>query len=254
MKQRSLLLALVGASFVGGCTKSEPCPPGIGTSITEYRVDQWLAREVRERAGKASEHDPAVRYECSDAVSTATKKPPRTVWLTYHHANTCMAILGGSTINAYGHTLTQCLKVLAHLVTADNVAEEIGAGRTFEDLSRYAANGVECEEIDRRVRVPEETLERNGGTDWIPAVLWMVANVADKMVGAATAPAVFILRPATGSDEEACVDLPSAPKKKCADASGCPELPPGAEVPGDSTGGDVIQPGTVPITPGGDHP
>ncbi len=253
-----LVLLLVIYWAVAGCSKPDPCPPGVGTSVTVTEADRRLEEAARARSGKSTRNEDAVQFECTDVVSNTTSQwshAPQSVWLSYGQVLECLELLAMKPPVA-GQSLSLCLELLARLLAADRVIRGTGTEPTEALVNDYAMKGViNCEELERKVEVPQDELRRDGVKDLIPVLLVVGARVLAGMMATVQAPAMFIIRPASGSDEEACVEAPDQ-RRKCAATAGCDDRPAGAETPDASagSGGNVIPPGTDPGTPlPGDH-
>ena len=152
----------------------------------------------------------------------------------------------GSTLLARYGSLTACLEVTARHHMARGL---VGSDAPDESILQLMKDSV-CSEQSREVEIDADAhgLNRSGQDQWVPAALILLMHVADTMMSPAPGPAMFILKP--GSAEEACVEPPEEPVKRCADTSGCEEAPDGAEPP--TAGGVDLPPVPGVELPGGD--
>lgn len=146
-------------------------------------------------------------------------------------------------------TLMSCLIVESLTLIDLTVKEQLARGGITQDmLSSVKISDVRCAPTELKLVPDKRFLNRE--ILLVPVLIHLLEEGGQLVPSPASIPLLF---PGTlpGHGEEACVDLPAAPQKRCADESGCPEQPPGAEEP-DDEGGDVIPPGTDPEVPPAD--
>jgi hypothetical protein len=241
------------SALAAGCGKQDPlCPPG-AREVYLKEADEALGRKARRLKSEGKENDPgrAVMFHCGyDKQPNGVYRKVDEVPLGWKDVPYCLENM----VDPGVAPLVQCLEAVART----RFTSHILGGDESTSIMMQVASKVECVEFSREVDINAEKhgLHRTGPEEWVPATLWLLLQTMDKAMVPVTGPALFIIRPASGV-EEACVDLPSeGPAKRCTDTSGCPDKPPGAETPDDSSssGGDVVQPGTDPGTPSGDNP
>lgn len=243
-----ILRAVLACVLILGCSPGDPpCPPG-ARNVGLAEADDALGRRAVREVHDGRENEVAAVYRCYD-IGTDRKGD---AVVTFANVIECVGIVASRALINRPMTLSRCLSIFAK----DNFqgfTDPADHASTIDGLKTATSpmSNVDCIEHYRAVDIEPEKhgLNRMGPEHWVPAVLWVILQAADTIMAPATAPAMFFLKPAA-SVEEACIDLPAEPLKRCTDESGCPEQPPGAEEPDE--GGDVILPGTDPDVPPSD--
>lgn len=156
--------------------------------------------------------------------------------------NRCFDLSGATSME----TLMSCLIVQSLTLIRLTVDDQLMRGGITQDmLSAVKITGVKCAPTELKLVPDKRFLNRE--ILLLPVLIQLIQEGGQLVPSPASIPLLF---PGTlpGHGEEACVDLPAEPAKRCADTTGCPETPDGAEEP-DPDDGDVIPPGTDPEIP-----
>lgn len=251
MRDIRMILFLVLTTLVSmiGCGKADPpCPRGV-LNVTQQEADEGLRRRAQKEIDAGKGNDVAVTFNCGyDEASPGMYREVSPINLSFGEVMVCVVIAAAHP----PRTLTDCMQAVARTKMASKQFWK----EPSVDLLHEATKKTRCSEVDRAasVEADKHSLNRDGANKWIEVLLG-AAVIADRMIGAAMAPATagFVIHVGDGQDQT-CYDTPRGPSAGCLDTDGCGGAPPGATVPGGTAGsGDVIQPGTDPGTPGGDH-
>ena len=248
-----LAIFMLASVTIFGCTKIDPpCRPG-DLDATQAEADANLERMARKETAAGRGGEEGSRWNCG-----APNWRKWDIGIPFRRILDCVEqtipISQGMGISM---TLTECMWSVARMEYARAVLK-IPDDKQVEQLSLRQqkqimdlAHAAVCLEQFRNVEVnaDKHNLNRTGPTEWVPAVLWLLIQSADKAMAPATGGFMFLIKPGPGV-EEACVEPLADAPKKCADQSGCDGVPAGAEkIDGggaSGTGGDVIPPGTDP--------
>lgn len=247
MRYHHYLLWLV-ALLLASCSKGDPpCPAGareVGMQEADDAFGRRAVREVQRGQGNLE----AAMYRCIDISNGKIGD----AFVTFKHVEECVQVVQSRTAINRPITLMQCLAVIAKDLYYANLWPQGGWDsaehheQTLDGLRTATSpmSNVDCNEHYRAVDIEAEKhgLNRIGTDQWVPAILWFLLNNADKAMTPAGAPLLFLIKPGKGV-EEACVDLPDEPARKCT-ADGCDQTPAGAESP--DAGGVVLPPGVTP--------
>lgn len=262
MKSSSLAV-FFWAMLAGGCSKSDDCIPI--EQIPERGTA--LLRRLRSTAEQeTSEGRPGAKigdWKCEStlgypsATSQSEEDEGNMTW--FKKAVTAMMELSASDVLTCSGSAAkpnplfyECLEMLLMQRLAKDSAWKAANG-----LNKFQAERSSLGWVDAKC-APKTVFLRREGPDPVAggaALLfeYILSTGGNLVPSPAAIPLLYPGR--SGSGEEACIDLPDPPAKKCADESGCSDRPAGAENTGtsSSTGGDVIPPGSDPGVPGGDH-
>lgn len=252
MKIIAVLVLSIVAVLGCGSKPDLPCPAGYRT-VAEAEADEALARAA----------DKAVRdgreKEIGAEVSCRGSRERMKFGVTYVKIMECiLQTIPVSIAMGIPLTLSDCMISMSKMEYArtilgvpDGVSAEDFDVQTFNDIMREA-KAAKCEETWRKVEVEADKhgLNKVGGLDFVPIIIWAI----EAMSAPVTAPAMFMIKPGQGGAEQACVDVPADPPRRCSAAGDCPDRPPGAEPPGDTSGGVPVDPGLPLPDPGGDYP
>lgn len=250
MKTKLVALSIMCALVTGCSTSDPPCPPR-ALNVSDQEADEGLIRKATQEAKANRGDDISATFNCGyDAAGNGVYKDIGQTQLSFLDVLWCAQEIASS----HGGSLGLCLERLAR----GKYTDQILGNNAPPKIAMTFASHVDCVEASRNVDVKADkhTLHRDDQDEWVPAILLTGLHLAGRAgtaaAGAMMAPALFVIRLAAG-EERTCLDTPHGPSSGCLDEGGCPDVPPGAEVPSASTGGDVIPPRTDPGTPGGDH-
>lgn len=254
MRNHHCLLWLVVVLLGISCSRGDPpCPPGareVGIQEADDAFGRRAVREVQKGQGDLE----AALYRCIDVSNGKIDD----AFVTFKHVEECVQVVQTRAVLNRPITLMQCLAVIAKDFyyaklwpmggwdSAEHHAQTLDGLKT----ATSPMSNVDCNEHYRAVDIEAEKhgLNRTGPEQWVPAILWLLLNNADKAMAPAGAPLLFLIKPGRGV-EEACVDLPAEPSRKCT-AAGCDELPTGG-VESPDAGSIVLPPGVTPGDTGG---
>lgn len=227
-----LLAVVLIVSMAVGCTEEVPCPPG-ARNLSAAEADDALVRAAARAEAEGRKDDDAVLMDCRWATSGGGFEARDKITLGFTWVVWC-----ATQVKPLGECLTDAARGF--------VAKSRSINKSPEAVERIKKE-IQCKEVWRNVDLSADKhgLQRQGPDEWVPAIIWLILQAADKAMVPVGGPAMFIIKPGSGV-EEACADLPEEPAKKCADSSGCPDAPPDGAEPPDQ--GGVILP---PITSGG---
>lgn len=249
------LLVLLLAPFASACGKANPPCPKNNLEVYLQEADSAMTRKAKrlEQEGKLDSSGRAITFNCGyDKLPDGSYRKADQQQLGWRDVLWCIETM----VEPKGIPLLQCLEAAARSAFTGKL---LGGDQAVETMVQIASK-VTCLEFSREVDIEAEKhgLQRTG-PGWVEITIFAVIQIVEAGMAPVTAPAMFLIKPGQGGAEEACVEVPADPPKKCAAQGDCPEQPPGATpVPsGTSSGaGGVIPPGTTPGDPGssGDYP